>query len=546
MELFNSDNSNFALQNKNWWQNAVIYQIYPRSFFLAEPEKRNQRLSKSNPYRSIIHPNDDVSGDLAGITAKLEYLKWLGVNAIWISPIYPSPMADFGYDVSNYVDIDPLFGTLADLDLLVDSAHKEGIRVVLDWVPNHTSSMHPWFLDAKTSKTSRYRDFYIWKDKKPDGSLPNNWLSAFLNAPAWTFDENTEQCYLHLFLKEQPDLNWNNPEVVEEMDKVLRFYLDRGVDGFRIDVVHCVGKDDLDDTKEMWSWAPRVVVHESKKSHELINHWRQLISSYDHSPMIVGEVALPLVNQIAKYYGEKDELSLAFMFPLMHSGLSAQAWFNVIKEIETEILSKGNYPSWVLSNHDVSRHGSRYGMSIERMRLAAILILTLPGTVFLYQGEELGLTDAVVDKDHKVDPGNRDGERAPIPWEPEFPHGWNIDKDPWLPFPPNPQMNNVSTELNDTNSILHLYQNLISFKQTMLNNDFEFEIFSPLDNDVLQFTLSNENSSFCVLGNFERNPVSVENYLNSKVLFSSDPSRDTSLMFSGELNQYEGLILKIN
>jgi alpha-glucosidase len=376
-----------------WWRRAVIYQIYPRSF---------------------ADSDGDGIGDLPGICSRLEYLAELGVNAVWLSPIYRSPMADFGYDPSDHTDVDPVFGTLADLDRLVAEAHAHGLRVLLDWVPNHTSSLHPWFLESQASRSSPKRDWYIWRDGR-DGGPPNNWLSAF-GGPAWTFDEATGQWYLHLFLPEQPDLNWTNPGVVEAMHGVLRFWLDRGIDGFRADVVHLVGKDEMlpDQPAEL---ADLVETYEHPRTHELLLGVRRVLDEYGDDRVIVGEVPLRAPAQLVPYYGAGDELHVVFDFALMHVPWSAEAVERVVAEAEEAFAAPHLWPCWVLSNHDQARHRTRFGGSEARARAAAVLLLTLRGTPCIYQGEELGLLDADIPPAARVDPAGRDGSRAPIPWK---------------------------------------------------------------------------------------------------------------------------------
>ncbi|MGH9246264.1 MAG: alpha-amylase family glycosyl hydrolase [Acidimicrobiales bacterium] len=427
-----------------WWKAAVVYQIYPRSF---------------------ADRNGDGVGDLPGILDHLDHLAWLGVDAVWLSPVYPSPMADFGYDVADYCDVDPVFGTVADFDDLVAAAHRRHIRVLLDWVPNHTSSEHPWFEESRADRQSPKRDWYIWRDPRPDGALPNNWIGAFTGGSAWTHDPATGQYYLHQFLPEQPDLNWGNPEVVAAMHDVLRFWLDRGVDGFRIDVVHALGKhpdlpDDPDDV--VHQGIAHSTVNDTTGTHDLLRDMRRLVDGYRGDRVLVGEVYLLDTTKVARYYGRGDELHLAFNFPPLYTPWSATHWRTQIEKAQAEFGPIGAWPTWVLSNHDNVRHRTRYGRE-ARARAAAVLLLTLRGTPFLYAGEELGLEDAVVPPDRVVDPGGRDGCRAPLPWTAAPPHGWPAD--PWLPFPPDPSVRNVETQRSDRTSILHLYRRLLAARR---------------------------------------------------------------------------------
>ncbi|MBW3626754.1 MAG: DUF3459 domain-containing protein [Actinobacteria bacterium] len=429
-----------------WWKSAVIYQIYPRSFADSAPR------------------SDGVAvGDLEGIRRRLDHLVWLGVDALWLSPVYRSPMADFGYDVSDHCDIDPLFGTLDDFDRLLADAHGRGLRVILDWVPNHTSDRHPWFVESRSSRDAPRRHWYVWRDPAPGGGPPNNWRAAFADVPAWTFDEATGQYYLHLFLPEQPDLNWGEPGVVEAMHDVLRFWLDRGVDGFRADVVHAIGKDPAlpDDSPEA-ALLPKSSTNDHHSTHALLRDIRALLDGYPGDRMMVGEVYLLDTAQVATYYGAGDELHLAFNFPPLYTPWDAALWRQRLDEVDRHVTPVGGWPTWVLSNHDNPRHRTRYG-SEARARAAAVLLLTLRGTPFLYAGEELGLEDAEVPPERMVDPGGRDGCRAPIPWEPGPAHGWHGE--PWLPWPPDPDRRNAATLGHDDGSIVHLYRRLLSARR---------------------------------------------------------------------------------
>jgi alpha-glucosidase len=424
-----------------WWQSAVVYQVYPRSF---------------------ADSDGDGVGDLAGICSRLDYIAALGVDAIWLSPIYRSPMADFGYDVSDHTDIDPIFGDLQAFDVLLAEAHRRGLRVLLDWVPNHTSSQHPWFIESRASRDSPKRDWYIWRDGRGDGP-PNNWVSAF-GGPAWTWDEQTAQWYLHLFLPEQPDLNWANPEVVDAMHGTLRFWLDRGVDGFRADVVHLIGKDEaLPDQPERVAHLHIVGSHDHPRTHELLRGIRRVLDEYGGNRAIVGEVTLLSPSLLVPYYGAGDELHLVFNFALMHVPWTAEAFAAALAEADALLSAPGTWPCWVLSNHDQPRHRTRYGGSEGPARAAAIVLLTLRGTPFLYAGEELGLLDAEVPDESRVDPGGRDGSRAPIPWDATPGHGWRGP--PWLPWPPEPELANAESESVDPDSILSLYRRALEARR---------------------------------------------------------------------------------
>jgi alpha-glucosidase len=425
-----------------WWRSAVFYQIYPRSFAPSSPSP---------------------TGDLAGIEAHLDHLVWLGVDAVWISPFYPSPQADFGYDVADFCDVDPLYGDLAAFDRLLAACHGRGLRLLVDLVPNHTSDQHPWFVAARSSRHDPHRDWYIWRDGDP-ATPPNNWIAAFTHDPAWTWDEATGQWYLHLFLAEQPDLNWANPAVVEAMHGVMRFWLDRGVDGFRIDVVHGIGKDPaLPDDGPEGGGLPHATLNDTAETHELIRGLRRLVDGYPGDRLILGEVYLLSTELVGQYYGAGDELHLAFNFPPLYTPWDAGRWRRQIAETRRHIDGRGAWATWVLSNHDNMRHASRYG-SEGRARAALFLLLGLRGSPVLYAGEELGLTDAVVPPDRRVDPGGRDGCRAPLPWTPEPGHGWGVTE-AWLPWPPDPERRNVASLVADSASIVHLYRRLLAARR---------------------------------------------------------------------------------
>ena len=469
-----------------WWRDAVVYQIYPRSYADA---------------------SGDGIGDLDGIRAHLDHVQSLGADAIWLSPIYPSPMADNGYDVSNYCDVDPVFGNLEIFDALLAEAHARELRVLLDWVPNHTSDQHPWFVESRSSRDNPKRDWYYWRDGTPD-TPPNNWLAAF-GGIAWTWDQHTEQWYLHNFLPQQPDLNWNNPQVVEAMHGTLRFWLDRGVDGFRMDVVHLIGKDPaLPDAPTAEAKTNRVGFHDYPGTHVLLRGLRQVLDAYPGERTAVGEVNLRETWRIANYYGENgDELPLVFNFKSVRTGWDAQAWADLIDEVE-HVLGPDRWPVWVLSNHDVKRHRTRLGGSMRKARAMAVLLLTLRGTPFLYAGEELGLEDAVVPAELAHDPGGRDGCRAPIPWTPQADHGWS-GTTPWLPFPPDANALNAASETTDDASMLSLYRELLTLRRSSpaLTSGSLTRLQMP--DGVLGFVRARDDDRRTVVVNFRDTEVDV-------------------------------------
>ncbi len=425
-------------QNPPWWQGAVIYQIYPRSFADA---------------------NGDGIGDLQGVRARLDYLAELGVDGLWLSPVFRSPMADAGYDISDYCDIDPLFGSLDEMQQLIDEAHARGLKVLLDFVPNHTSDQHPWFLESRASPDNPKRDWYIWRDE------PNNWRAALGAGSAWSWDEPTQQYYLHLFLPQQPDLNWRNPAVVEAMHGVLRFWLDRGVDGFRIDVIHCTAKDEtFADDPRCLAGLPLSDFNDQPYSHEILRGLRRVVDGYPGERVLVGEVNIRSTERVLSYYGAGDELHLAFNFTPLDAPWDPILFRTCIHDVQQWLPPAGAWPTWVLSNHDNPRQRSRYRGSLGAAHASAVLLLTLRGTPFIYQGEELGLLDAQIDAAARSDPGGRDGCRAPIPWQAAPPHGWE-GAAPWLPFPPEADSRAAELQRTAADSTFALYRRLLAARK---------------------------------------------------------------------------------
>ena len=449
-----------------WWHTAVTYEVYIRSF---------------------CDSDGDGVGDLEGIRSKLPYLADLGVDAVWITPFYPSPMVDHGYDVAGYYDVDPLFGTLAGFDRLLADAHRSGIRVLVDAVPNHTSSSHPWFREALADPAGPARDRYIFRDPAPDGGPPNNWVSVF-GGPAWALDRGSGQYYLHLFAPEQPDLNWRNPEVHAEWERILRFWLDRGVDGFRIDVAHGLYKHpDLPDAPAAGARTAPPTGQGSARSaltsnrpevHDVYRRWRELCDRYGDDRMMVGEVFLFDPDVIASY-ARPGELHLAFDFVLMRAPFEAAAWREVIEtSLRAHRAAGTSSHTWVLSSHDVARHASRYGggeRGRQRAAAATLVLLALPGAPYLYQGEELGLEDGVVPPERRQDPvwfhtkgrlEGRDGCRTPLPWTATPPgFGFTDAADPWLPFAPDAARRSVAGQLDDPASTLSLYRAALALRR---------------------------------------------------------------------------------
>jgi alpha-glucosidase len=503
-----------------WWRSAVVYQIYPRSF---------------------ADSNGDGIGDLGGVRAHLDHLVWLGVDALWLSPFYRSPMADYGYDVSDYCDVDPLFGTLDDFDALVAEAHERGLKVVVDWVPNHSSDQHPWFVESRSSRDNPKADWYIWRDPAPDGGVPNNWIRSWSDQSAWTFDETRGQYYLHCFLPEQPDLNWANPQVEAAMQDTLRFWLDRGVDGFRMDVIHLIGKDPaLPDDPEDLAALSHVPLNHRPETHALLRGLRRLLDSYDGDRMSVGEVYLLDTADVATYYGDHDELHLNFNFPPLFTAWDAGKWAKQIARAEAELNAIEAWPTWVLSNHDNRRHATRYGGREDRSRAAAVLLLTLRGTPFLYAGEELGLEDAVIPPDRVVDPGGRDGCRGPIPWDPTPEHGWGTD-DPWLPWPPDPDLRNAQVQVQDPASIAHLYRRLLGARRG--SPALRLGSYEPLEapEGILAFRRAAGDDVRTVLINFTDAPVEVP--VAGTVEVATTGAHEGAA-FAGRLDAGEAVVLR--
>ncbi len=452
-----------------WWQHAVFYEIYPRSF--AD--------SKHNGI-----------GDLRGIESKLGYLKQLGVDAIWITPCYPSPQVDFGYDVSDYENIDPMYGTLADFDHLVNSAKKKHIRIIMDFVINHTSDQHPWFLDSKSSRTSTHRDWYIWRDGKGSGEPPNNWISGF-GGPAWKFDPTTGQYYYHYFATAQPDLNWRNPAVEQAMFDVTRFWYKHGVSGLRLDAVDLLfedpelrdnpvldGKNEMGDPKTLEKYNDKL-----PENHEVLRRLRSVAD--ENNAVLVGETYTDSAAELKEYYGaQNDEIQLPmdFMFCTVNK-LSAPEFRRQIALAE----STGGWPTYVIGNHDMERSYVRYGdgrHDDEIAKLMAALYLTLRGTPIMYYGEELGMTnnDPTRKEDVKDPMGvtgwpaykGRDGERTPMQWT-DGPNAGFTRGTPWLPIAPSYKKYNVQSESQDPDSILEFYRHLLALRHrdpALLEGDY--------------------------------------------------------------------------
>jgi len=450
---------NAEANGTRWWHGATLYQIYVRSW---------------------RDTNSDGYGDLPGVIAGLDYLQWLGVDGIWLSPTMPSPDQDWGYDVSDYLAVHPELGTLADMDKLIAEAGQRGIRVVLDLVPNHTSDAHAWFTDARSGPDSVHRGYYVWAD--PVGSSPpNNWRDA-TGGSAWTLDDASGQYYLHNFLPAMPDLNWWDPRVHEEFREIIRFWLDRGVAGFRIDVAHGLYKDAqlrdnpllIDGGRLDGAFGLRPVYSShQQETHAVYRDWRRIADGYAPPRLLLGETWMGDLGRLASYYGQNDELDLAFNFPFVFAEFSAEALAGVVDRT-LAALPAGASPVWMASNHDISRFPTRWGGGDERKaRLALLVLATLPGTTTFYYGDEIAMTDVAVPRELRRDrmtPGvgtdGRDAERTPMQWDASPSAGFTAaGVTPWLPFGDNAERN-VAAQREDPGSALRLFRDLLALRRT--------------------------------------------------------------------------------
>lgn len=524
-----------------WWQKGIIYQIYPRSF---------------------QDSNNDGVGDLPGLKSRLEHLQWLGVDAIWVSPIYESPMADFGYDISDYSSVHPLFGSLQDFDDLLDEVHTRGMKLILDLVPNHSSDQHPWFLESRASLDNPKRDWYIWKDAADHGGVPNNWLSVF-GGPAWEWDQRTQQYYYHAFLKEQPDLNWRNPDLRRAMLDVMRFWLAKGVDGFRVDVMwHMIKDDEFRDNPPNPDYQPHQATYErlipvhstdQPEVHEIVRMMREVMDQY-RDRVLIGEIYLP-VQRLVKYYGDDNrEAHLPFNFQLLSIPWEPQRLFSVIEEYESA-LPAGGWPNWVLGNHDQPRLISRIGR--EQAKIAAMLLLTLRGTPTIYYGEEIGMRDVAIPPDEIQDPQglnmpglnlSRDPGRTPMQWDESSWSGFSRVR-PWLRVSHDFARVNVKSQKPDAFSMLNFYRKLIDLrrKEPALHAGTYKSVFA--DRQVLSFVREAAGTRFLIVLNLSHRPCSFhpENFSTHGIVeISTEPERDgLSVVGLLSLSGDEGLIIRL-
>jgi alpha-glucosidase len=485
-----------------WWQKAVIYQIYPRSFYDGD---------------------GDGVGDLPGLLHKLSYIRRLGVDAIWLSPVFKSPMIDFGYDISDYCAIDPLFGTMAEFDAVLGEAHRLGIKVILDLVPNHTSSEHPWFRSSRASRTSELRDWYIWRDPAADGGPPNNWLSAF-GGSGWELDAQTGQYYYHTFLTCQPDLNWRNPKVREAIKDVVRFWFAKGVDGFRIDALWYLLKDEHfrdnppnPDYREGQPPDHRLLplyTTDLPEIHEVIADLRR-VSDAHGDRLLIGEIYLPPAKLVAYYGKDLEGVHLPFNFSLLSAPWHARTLSTLVDEYEGA-LPPGSWPNWVLGNHDRPRIASRVGAA--QARVAAMLLLTLRGTPTIYNGDELGMPMAEIAPERVRDPFEknvpglglgRDGARSPIPWN-DGAHAGFSAVEPWCPLIKEWQTTNVAGLEEDPASILSLHRRLLALRKqyAALSVGSYHALFAK--GDILLYRRKHQSTSILVALNLGSDPESLE------------------------------------
>jgi alpha-glucosidase len=536
-----------------WWQSGVIYHLYVRSF---------------------KDSNGDGNGDLAGVLHQLDYLsETLQVDALWLSPVYPSPLVDAGYDVTDHTDIDPLFGDLSLFDHLLTEAHQRHLRVILDFIPNHTSDLHPWFLAARSSREHPKRDWYIWADPKEDGSPPNNWLSHW-GGSAWEWDAHTRQYYLHTFHKAQPDVNWRYPAVREAMFAAVQFWLDRGVDGFRIDSAHYILKDPalhdnpLNPSPERTPYKPlgeydsqlHLYDRNHDDAHQVYRDLRRLLEQYDrvdphHPRLLVGEVSLFDWQQWATYYGvAQDEFHMPFNFGLLGAIHTARDIRQVVDTVEA-ILPAGAWPCYVLGNHDESRIATREGSA--QARVAMMLLLTLRGTPVVYYGDEIGMHDVHIPASRVQDPWElripgegfgRDPERTPMQWDTSLHAGFcEANASPWLPLAEDAQEYNVATQLADASSMLHLSRRLLHFRRTSAALTVGcYRSFPQVPDGCLVYERSERHECWLIALNFtaEEQFIRLSEGSSGHIVFSTHLDRQEAVDLSAlSLRANEGCLI---
>jgi len=527
------------MTDMSWWQSAVIYQVYPRSF---------------------QDTDGDGVGDLRGILRRIPYLIELGVDAIWISPIFRSPMADFGYDITDYTDIDPLFGTMQDFDELLAAAHNSGLKILLDLVPNHTSDQHPWFLESRRSRHNPKRDWYLWRDPGAAGTPPNNWKSEF-GGSAWEFDSVSGQYYYHAFLKQQPDLNWRNPRVRQAIYDVMRFWLRRGVDGFRIDVMwHLIKDEQFRDNPRNPNFVPGRPPHEEltplyttdrPEMSDVVAELRNVVDEFNDR-LIIGEIYLPLERLVAYYGRDLRGAHLPFNFSLLSAPWHARTIAKLVDEYEAA-LPPGGWPNWVLGNHDRPRIASRLGR--DQARIAAMLLLTLRGTPTIYFGDEIGMTQVAISPQQIRDPFEkrvpglgvgRDGCRTPMQWDASANAGFSL-ADPWLPVADDFRHENFEKQRCDPTSMFNLYRRLIALRRS--RKALVQGSYRPIaaSGDLLLFVRGKGRECLLVALNMGKDPVSLPSKgLTGSLLLSSGADREgESVSGALDLRPHEGVVIDL-
>jgi alpha-glucosidase len=531
-----------ATNRPEWWHTTTIYQIYPRSF---------------------QDSNRDGIGDLRGILRRLDHVTQLGIGTIWLSPIFRSPMADFGYDVSDYTDVDPSFGTLADFDELLHAVHRRGLKLLLDLVPNHTSDLHPWFLESRSSRDNPKRGWYLWRDASASGSPPNNWLSEF-GGSAWTFDWQTGQYYGHAFLAQQPDLNWRNAQVRDAVHDVMRFWLERGVDGFRVDAVgHLLKDEQFRDNPVNPEFGERdppskrlLRLHNADlpELQEIIAGLRAVVDEFPNR-LLIGEVYLPF-DRLSAYYGrELSGAHFPFNFALLSTAWNARAIARLVDEYEAA-LPPGGWPNWVLGNHDKPRIATRVGM--EQARIAAMLLLTLRGTPTLYYGDEIGMQQVAIPAERVQDPFEknlpgqglgRDGARTPMQWDAALHAGFS-EVAPWLPLAEDFHSVNVANQRDDSTSIYYLYRRLIATRKA--RPSLQVGAYRPIvaGEELLLFARVHSRERTLIALNLGDEATAVEfrtGRLAGRVLVSALGDRDgEDVDRSIDLRGNEGLLIELS
>ena len=527
------------MTDMSWWQSAVIYQVYPRSF---------------------QDTDGDGVGDLRGILRRIPYLIELGVDAIWISPIFRSPMADFGYDITDYTDIDPLFGTMQDFDELLAAAHNSGLKILLDLVPNHTSDQHPWFLESRRSRHNPKRDWYLWRDPGAAGTPPNNWKSEF-GGSAWEFDSVSGQYYYHAFLKQQPDLNWRNPRVRQAIYDVMRFWLRRGVDGFRIDVMwHLIKDEQFRDNPRNPNFVPGRPPHEEltplyttdrPEMSDVVAELRKVVDEFNDR-LIIGEIYLPLERLVAYYGRDLRGAHLPFNFSLLSAPWHARTIAKLVDEYEAA-LPPGGWPNWVLGNHDRPRIASRLGR--DQARIAAMLLLTLRGTPTIYFGDEIGMTQVAISPQQIRDPFEkrvpglgvgRDGCRTPMQWDASANAGFSL-ADPWLPVADDFRHENFEKQRCDPTSMFNLYRRLIALRRS--RKALVQGSYRPIaaSGDLLLFVRGKGRECLLVALNMGKDPVSLPSKgLTGSLMLSSGADREgESVSGALDLRPHEGVVIDL-